>query len=162
MQWWLQGDREARYNNNDPSVPHFKTWAAFRKALLQVGERYWETTGATTRRRGRPDMLGRCLRALWKELEAARAIGRMKYRKTDLVPMIHGHPITQDEVQGMIRKADPELSDPLHNEVCKKYGRLLYLSFKLTHPEQLTPSDNDFLEKYFLPWFKRSLPDLAK
>lgn len=77
LQWWLQGDRGARYNNNDPSVPRFEKWADFRKALLQVGERYWKTTGSPRRRRGRPNMLGRCWRALWKELNAARAAGRL-------------------------------------------------------------------------------------
>jgi hypothetical protein len=164
-QWLWQGDREARHNKNDGSIPQFKTWTAFRKALLQVGERYWETTGAQTRRRGRPDMMGRCWRALWKELTAARATGRMTYRRKDLVPLINGSPITQEEVQRMIKQGDP--GHPLYphdlsKEACKKYGRLLYLSFKLTHPEQLTHSDDAFLTTYFLPFLKKSLPDLVE
>jgi hypothetical protein len=163
-QWYRQGDREARYNNHDPSVPRFETWAAFRKALLRVGERYWRPTGATRSRRGRPDMLNRCWRAMMKEFIAARAAGRLTYRKNDLVPLINGHPITQEEIQRMVRTGDHDPSPVAHNlsdKVCQKYSRLLYLAIKSKH-QQLTPSDKAFQAKHLLPYFKTYHPELAK
>lgn len=79
-----------------------------------------------------------------------------------MVPLMNGHPITQDEIQRMMRMGDPGFPDSLSKEVCRKYGRVLYLSFKLTNPDQLAPSDDAFLEKYLLPVFKKSLPHLVQ
>ena len=151
--WWAQGDREARHNNNDPSVPRFQTWEEFRKALLQVGERYWEAVGGPSSKAGRPNWFARCWQAYHKEFKAAYSDGRCTIRENDLFPLVNGRPITQGVVQKMIRKGDqgvPKLSD----EVCRKYARVLHLSFRLTRPESLSPSDNTFLMKYLPPPFR--------
>ena len=149
VQWWIQGDREARYNNNDPSVPHFKTLAAFRKALLQVGEQYWETTCAPRNKAGRPNVFFRCWRAYQKELKAALANRSCTLRDEDLFPLINRRPITQAAVQRMIRKGDQD-TPKLSEEVYRKYARLLHLSIKhnVQSLESLPLRDRTFIKKY--------------